>query len=174
MFVSPAMTGSLGHAVARIRCSVCTVPATKRPLTDRVSHLRSPDSGVVGQAVRYAIAGTTVFVWYLGTTTVLADGFGVTFQLALATGWVTAVFVHFTLQRYFVWVHHSEFALGFGGQVGRYLVVAGAQYAITAAATSVLPRALDLPVTAVYLATAITLAAANFLIFRGGVFHAEH
>jgi len=147
--------------------------ATKRPLTDRVSHLRSPDSGAVGQGLRYAIAGTTVAVWYLVTTTVLADVFGVPFQLALAIGFVSAILLHFTLQRFFVWVHHSEFALGLHAQVGRYLLVAGYQYAVTAAAVAILPRALDVPVTPVYLATAIALAATNFLIFRGGVFHAE-
>jgi len=174
MLVSAAMARSLEHAVARFRCSVCAVPAAKRSLSDHVVHLRSPDSGTVGQGLRYAIAGTTVALWYLGTTTILADVFGVAFQLALAIGFASAVLVHFTLQRFFVWVHHSEFALGLGAQVGRYLAVAGVQYAITAATTSVLPRILDLPVTLVYLATAITLATANFLIFRGGVFHAEH
>ena len=158
----------------RVRCSVCTVPAAKHPLADRVLHLRSPDSGAVGQGVRYAIAGTTVGLWYLVTTTVLADVFGVAFQLALAIGFVTAVLLHFTLQRFFVWVHHEEFALPLHRQAGRYLVVAGVQYAITAAAISVLPSALDLPVTPVYYATAIALASVNFLIFRGGVFHAEH
>jgi putative flippase GtrA len=149
------------------------VPATKRPLSDRVLHLRSPDSGTAGQGLRFAIAGTTVALWYLVTTTVLANVFGVAFQLALAIGFVTAVLLHFTLQRLFVWVHHSEFALGLGSQVGRYLVLAGTQYAITAAATAVLPRALGLPVIPVYYATVIVLASANFLILRGGVFHAE-
>jgi putative flippase GtrA len=146
--------------------------ATKRPLLDRVEHLRSPDSGTVGQGVRYAIAGSTVAVWYLTVTTILADGFGVVFQLALAIGFVSSVLLHFTLQRFFVWVHHSEFALGLGAQVGRYLVVALSQYAITAASTSLLPGALGLPVTPIYFATAITLASINFLVFRGGVFHA--
>jgi putative flippase GtrA len=150
------------------------VPTTKRPLTNRVSHLRSPDSGTVGQGLRYAIAGTTVALWYLVTTTVLADVFGVPFELALAIGFVTAMLLHFTLQRFFVWMHHSEFALGLSSQVRRYLVVAGVQYAVTVAATAVLPRALDLPVTLVYYTTAIALAAVNFLVFRGGIFHAEH
>jgi putative flippase GtrA len=149
------------------------VPATKRPLPDRALHLRSPDSGAVGQGVRYAIAGTIVALWYLATTTILADVVGVAFQLALAIGFVTALLLHFTLQRFFVWVHHSEFALGLGSQVRRYLAVAGAQYALTAAATAVLPSALGLPVTLVYYATVIVLASANFLIFRGVVFHTE-
>jgi putative flippase GtrA len=160
--------------VRGLRASVCTVPAIKRPLADHVSHLRSPDSGTVGEGLRYAIAGTIVALVYLATTTILAEFVGVAFQLALVIGFVTAVLVHFSLQRLFVWVHHSEFALGLGAQVGRYLGVAGFQYGVTAATTSVLPGALDLPVTAVYLATAITLASANFLIFRGGVFHAKH
>jgi hypothetical protein len=86
---------------------------------------------------------------------------------------VTALLLHFTLQRFFVWVHHSEFALDLGSQLRRYLLVAGAQYAITAAAVAVLPRALGLPVTLVYVATVIALASTNFLVFRGGVFHAE-
>ena len=146
---------------------------TKRPFVDRVLHLRSPDSGTVGQGLRYAISGTIVALWYLMATTVLADVLGLPFQLALAIGFVTAVLLHFTLQRFFVWVHHSEFALGLGAQVSRYLVVAGVQYAITAVAAAVLPGALGLPVLVVYYATAITLASVNFLVFRGGVFHAE-
>ena len=145
---------------------------TKRPLADHVGHLRSPDSGAVGQGLRYAVAGSIVALWYLVTTTVLAEVFGVPFQLALAIGFVSAVLVHFTLQRFFVWVHHTEFALGLGAQVGRYLAVAGTQYGITVAATSILPAALDVPVTPVYLVTAIALASVNFLVFRGGVFHA--
>jgi putative flippase GtrA len=167
------MAESLSHAVACVRASVYAMSASRRQFAERVSHLRSPDSGTVGQGLRYAVAGTIVALVYLATTTVLAEFVGVAFQLALASGFLTALLVHFTLQRFFVWVHHSEFALGLGAQVGRYLLVAGAQYAITAGTTSVLPRALDLPVTLVYLATAITLASTNFLIFRGGVFHAE-
>jgi putative flippase GtrA len=143
-------------------------------LASRLLHLRSPDSGTVGQGVRFGIAGSVVALWYLLTTTVLAELVGVAFQLALAIGFVTSLFVHFSLQRFFVWVHHSEFALGLGRQVGRYLLVAGVQYAITAAATSVLPHALDLPVTPVYIVTALALAAANFMIFRSGVFHTGH
>jgi len=50
----------------------------------------------------------------------------------------------------------------------------GRRYAITIAATSLLPGALDLPVTPVYSTIALALASANFLIFGGGVFHAEH
>jgi putative flippase GtrA len=148
------------------------VPVTKRQLTDRISHLGSPDSGSVGQGLRYALTGVFVALWYLATTTVLAEVVGLPFQLALVIGFLSTIIVHFTLQRLFVWVHHSEFALGLRAQVGRYLLLAGIQYAVTAAATSVLPGALGVPVTPVYLATALALAALNFLMFRGRVFHA--
>jgi len=156
------------------RCSVRSVRGARRSLVTRLLHLRSPDSGTVGQGFRYAVADTTVALWYLATTTILANVFGVAFQLALAIGFASSLLVHFTLQRFFVWVHHSEFALGLRSQVGRYLLVAGIQYSITAAATSLLPQTLGLPVTPVYLVTAITLAGLNFLIFRGGIFHTEH
>jgi putative flippase GtrA len=169
-----AQVADLNDGLERVGCSVSPVPAAKRSLADRVLHLRSPDSGTVGQGFRYALAGATVALWYLATTTILADGFGVAFQLSLAIGYATSVLLHFTLQRFFVWVHHSDFAISLGTQVRRYLVVAGTQYAITAAAIAVLPGALALPVTPVYFGTAITLVGANFLIFRGGVFHAEH
>ncbi len=150
------------------------VPPAKRPLTERFLSLRSPRSGTIGQGIRYALAGGTVAVVYLATTTVLANVVGLPFQLALAIGYVTGLCVHFTLQRVFVWVHDSEFALGIGEQAGRYLLVAGAQYGITALSTSVLPRWLGVPVIPVYFVTAISLTVVNFLIFRGGVFHAEH
>jgi putative flippase GtrA len=149
------------------------VAAPRKTIAARVMHLRSPESGTVGQGVRFAIAGGTVAVIYLATTTILAEVFDVEFQLALVIGTVTALLAHFTLQRLFVWVHHEEFALDLHAQVGRYLLVAAVQYGVTAASTAVLPDALDVPVTPVYLITALSLAAVNFLVFRGGIFHPD-
>jgi len=146
---------------------------TTKTIARRLLHLRSPESGVLGQGVRFVLAGGTVALIYLTTTTVLHHVFDMPFQLALIVGTVTGVLTHFTLQRLFVWVHHEEFALGLHEQVGRYLLLAGAQYALTALSTSVLPGVLDVPVTPVYFATAFTLAVVNFLVFRGRIFHAE-
>ncbi len=145
--------------------------APKKTISGRVHHLRSPESGVIGEGLRFAIAGGTVALIYLTTTTVLHEVFGVPFQLALIIGTLTGLTAHFTLQRVFVWVHHEEFALSVHAQVGRYLVVAAIQYTLTALSTSILPGALDLPVTPVYLATACSLAALNFLVLRGRIFH---
>src|SRR5262249_21236580 len=147
------------------------VASPRKTIASRVWHLRSPESGAVGQGVRFAVAGGVVALFYLTATTVLAEVFDVPFQLALIIGTATALVAHFTLQRLFVWVHHEAFALGLHAQVRRYLLVAAMQYSVTAATTAVLPKALGVPVTPVYLVTALVLAAINFLVFRGGIFH---
>jgi len=152
---------------------------TRPPQTSSASGHRAPrawglrlrGSGLLGQGGRYVLAGCTATVVYLGTTTVLADVVGLPFQIALVIGFCVGLVAHFTLQRFFVWAHHEEYALSFNRQAARYLVVAGAQYGLTAASTSVLPSALGLPVEIVYVATVAGLVSVNFLIFRNGVFH---
>ena len=139
---------------------------------DRVRHLASPEAGRLGQGVRFAIAGAVVTVVYVTTTTVLAQVFGVAFQVALAVGYVLGLCVHFTLQRVFVWVHHEEFVLSVHQQAGRYLLLAGLQYGVTAAAVAVFPSLLGLSSQIVYFGAVIVVTAANFLIFGSRVFHA--
>jgi putative flippase GtrA len=137
-----------------------------------VRRLNAPESGVVGQGVRFAVSGGTVALVYLATTTVLAEVAGLPFQAALAIGFCVGVAVHFTLQRLFVWTHHEEFALPLRHQVGRYLAVAATQYGVTAASTGLLPSALGVPTEVVYLATIAVVLSVNFLVFRNGIFHA--
>lgn len=146
---------------------------SRRSLGQRILYIRSPDSGIVGQGVRYALVGCVVAFIYVATTTVLADVFAVPFQLALSIGFVTGICVHFTLQRLFVWVNNAQFALGVRGQMGRYLLVAAFQYAVTTISTLLLPKALGVPVTIVYLVTAPMLTVISFLLFRSRVFHAR-
>jgi putative flippase GtrA len=140
---------------------------------DVVRALRSHESGLLGQGTRFVLAGGSVMVVYLTTTTVLANVVGLPFQLALVIGFCVGLMVHFTLQRTFVWAHTDEFALPLHHQAARYLTVAGIQYGLTAASTSLLPRALGLPTEVVYLATVAVLTIANFVIFRNGIFHAK-
>jgi putative flippase GtrA len=149
------------------------VATPRRSITASILHLRSPESGTVGQGVRFLVAGGTVAVIYLSTTIVLAEVFDVPFQVALIIGTVVALITHFSLHRLFVWVHHEEFALGLHEQVGRYLTLAATNYGVTATSTWLLPRALGLPVTPVYLCTVFALTVTNFLLFRGGIFHSE-
>jgi putative flippase GtrA len=135
-------------------------------------HLRSPDSGVVGQGVRFLLAGGVVVVVYVSTTIVLADVIGVHFQIALALGFLVAMAVQFTLYRGFVW-RHPEYALPMHHQAGRYVTAAAAGYGFSAACTSVLPSALGVPTEAVYVATVVALPIINFLILRFVIFHAK-
>jgi putative flippase GtrA len=139
---------------------------------DAAQYLASPDAGRVGQGVRFAIAGSVVMVVYVTTTTVLAQVFGVSFQVALVTGYVVGLCVHFTLQRVFVWVHHEEFMLKIYQQAGRYLLVAALQYGVTAAAVAVLPSLLGLSTQLVYFGAVVVVTATNFLVFGSRVFHA--
>jgi putative flippase GtrA len=138
-----------------------------------VRALREPDPGILRQGLRFAVAGGIVAVVYLTTTTVLAEVFGLPFQAALAIGFCAGLLVHFTLQRLFVWTHHQEFALPLHYQVGRYLIVAAAQYGVTVAATALLPSALGVSAESVYLVTVAVVVSTNFVVFRYGIFHAK-
>jgi putative flippase GtrA len=138
-----------------------------------VRNLRSPSSGVIGQGVRFALAGGIVALVYLTMTIMLADVFGVPFQAALATGFGVATIVHFTLQRVFVWIHHEEFALPVHHQAARYLAAASVQYGITAASTALLPSILGVSTEIVYLVTVAAVISTNFVVFRHGIFHGK-
>ncbi len=130
-------------------------------------------SSLYAQGARFVISGCIVALVYLFTTTVLAFAVGLPFELALAAGFATGIFVHFNLQRRFVWAHHAEFALPVRRQLGRYLPLMGMQYAVTALSTAVLPSALGLSVELVYLVTAFSVAAVNFLMFRHRIFYGK-
>lgn len=145
--------------------------AHSRGLLGLLSSHVSSRSSLVGQGVRFAAAGGMVALVYLGVTTVLSSVFGVPFQIALAIGFCTGLVLHFTLQRAFVWRHEQEYALPLHSQVRRYLLVAGLQYAVTAASTSLLPPILGVPTEIVYLATVAVILAFNFLVFRTRIFH---
>ena len=141
-------------------------------LLQLVRSLLSPGSGVVGQGVRFLLAGGVVVVVYVTTTIVLADVIGLHFQIALALGFLVAMAVQFTLYRGFVWAH-SEYALRMHHQAGRYLTAAALGYGLTAACTSVLPSALGVPTEAVYLVMVAALPVINFLLLRYVIFHAK-
>ncbi len=135
--------------------------------------LFEPDSGVLGQGVRYVLAGGVVSLVYLFTTTFLALVVGLPFEVALLIGFCFGLAVHFNLQRLFVWAHTEAFALPLRHQARRYLTFAGAQYGLTALSTSLLPALLGVPTEVVYLATALLLTSTNFLVFRHRIFHPQ-
>jgi putative flippase GtrA len=136
--------------------------------------LLTPESGLVGQSARYAVAGAFVAFVYLLTTTLLAEVAELPFYWALVLGFSLQLSVHFVLQRRFVWVHDEQFALSFKHQARRYLAVQAAQLGLTAATTSLLPGALGLSAEVVYLMTMALMTISNFLLFRNVVFHPEY
>lgn len=138
-----------------------------------IRDIRSPEWGIAGQGLRFAIAGSVVAAVYITVTTTLHGVLGVPFQIALVSGFTTGVVIHFTLQRVFVWRHYERFALAIHHQALRYIGVCFIQYGLTALSTAQLPKPLGLPVEVVYLITAIGLAGLNFVLFRGRVFHPE-
>ncbi len=133
--------------------------------------LLAPESGLLGQGARYALAGAFVAVVYLLTTTLLAEVAELPFHWALVLGFSLQLGVHFVLQRRFVWVHDQRFALSFKHQARRYLTVQAAQLGLTATTTSLLPGALGLSSEVVYLMTMALMTISNFLLFRNVVFH---
>jgi putative flippase GtrA len=134
-------------------------------------YLRSPQSGLRGQIVRFGLAGGLVTLLYLTVTTTLSQLLGFPFEIALTIGFVCALLLHFTLQRLFVWSHSDGFALPMRHQVRRYLVMAGTQYGCTAASTAVLPGAIGAPTELVYLATMAVVTTMGFLVMRFIIFH---
>jgi putative flippase GtrA len=139
-----------------------------------IRRLLAPESGLVGQGTRYAVAGAFVALVYLLTTTLLAEVAHIPFRWALVLGFSLQLGVHFTLQRRFVWVHEGQFALPITHQARRYLTVQGAQLGLTAATTSLLPGALGLSAEIVYLMTMGLMTISNFLLFRKVVFHPDY
>ena len=130
------------------------------------------DARAARQGVRFAVSGVVVALFYVGTTTALADGLNVPFQVALAVGFSAALALHFALQRLFVWRQAGPFTLALRRQLSRYLGVAALQYAGTAAITATLPSALDLPVTGVYIVTVAVASTVTFFVLRSAVFSA--
>jgi putative flippase GtrA len=123
----------------------------------------------IPQPVRFVMAGGTVALLYLCGTLVLNTA-GLPIQLAIPVAYVGSLVAQFTLQRFFVFANHDEFALGLRHQLGRYLVAAAVSYAVTAGLTAVLPGLLGVDERVVYVAVAIVVAGVTYLVVRTHVF----
>jgi putative flippase GtrA len=128
-------------------------------------------TGIQAQATRFVLTGATVAVFYVASTTFLNKVAATPFQVALAVGFLAAIALHFTLQRFFVWAQEAPFTLTLHRQLGRYLAMATLQYLVTAAATATLPSLFAASTFKVYLVTTAVVSVSTFLIFRSNVFH---
>ena len=147
--------------------------AARERLAAAVAWIRSPDLGVIGQGMRFALAGVTTAVVSLVTTITLAEGVGLPFEAAFAIGYAIAVMTHFTLQRVFVWMHREAFALPIHLQLVRYVPIALSNYGVVALAIAILPRLLGVAALFVYLGATLVVTLVSFLLFRTRVFHAD-
>jgi len=123
------------------------------------------------QLLRWAAAGGVVALVYLGATLVLSGPLGLPIQLAIPVAYVTAVALHFLLQRLVVFPSAKAFALSMHRQVVRYIGLGVAQYGVTALSTGLLPEILGTSEKVVYVATVIVLSAITFAVLRFRVFH---
>jgi putative flippase GtrA len=128
---------------------------------------------LTGSGLRYAIAGGTVALVYLGVPLALNGGAGLPIEVAIPIAYVLALCLQFNLQRHFVFRHVDEFALSQRSQAGRYVVIAAIQYPTTAVATAVLPGLLGLSERATFLAVSLTMSVVFFIVLRTRIFHPD-
>jgi putative flippase GtrA len=121
------------------------------------------------QLARFAASGGAVAAVYVSLT-VLLLAIETPAQVALAMGYVAGLLLHFTLNRRFVFASAGGFAHRLSAQGARYLLVAVAAYAATAAAMATLPGWLDAPEVAVFISVTGLVTVVNFVVLRSWVF----
>lgn len=122
-------------------------------------------------ALRYLLTGAVTAGLYLGLGLIFSGPVGLDIQLAIPLAYAITLLFHFSLQRYFVWAHREDYALGAGGQGVRYLIVAATQYVITALATALLPGVLGVSEQVVFVVGALAATVIVFTVMRLHVFH---
>jgi putative flippase GtrA len=125
----------------------------------------------ISQPLRFGASGALTAVTYLGGTLLLSGPLGISLQIAILVAYALSLCLHFTLQRYVVFRDHDRFELELHRQAGRYLAVAGAQYAFTATVIAVVPGLLHVDERVVYVVTALFAATVSFVLLRTRVFH---
>jgi putative flippase GtrA len=131
------------------------------------------DHPISGPTIRYAIVGVIVGIVYMGIPVGMNYAFGVPVEVAIPVAYVTAVSLHFTLQRFFVWRHIARFALSWRAQVARYAMMGVVQYPLTALLTAVLPAVLHLSQPATFVCITMGISLVTFIALRSFVFHED-
>jgi putative flippase GtrA len=129
---------------------------------------------LAGSTLRYAIAGAVVGLVYLGGPILLNGVLGLPIEVAIPISYLTAICLHFNLQRHFVFRHVAEFALSRREQAWRYVMIAAVQYPTTAVLTAVLPGLTGWSPQAAYLLIATTMSLTFFIVLRTAIFHPSH
>jgi putative flippase GtrA len=123
--------------------------------------------------LRYGIAGAIVAGVYLLIPLALNGGAGIPIEACIPVAYVTAVTLHFNLQRHFVFRHVDKFALSRREQIIRYIAVGLVQYPAVAVATAILPHLLHTSQRLVFVGVTVTMSLCLFLVLRTRIFHAS-
>lgn len=161
----------LFHSLCLARaCSLSPVPHAGHNV--RMRRLRSlANHPITASGVRYAIAGTIVAGVYVGIPIALNGGAGVPLEAVIPIAYLTAVILHFNLQRRFVFRHVDEFALSRRDQILRYVMAGVIQYPTTAIATALLPELFGISPRATFVVVTLTVSLIFFLVLRRHIFH---
>lgn len=119
--------------------------------------------------VRFVLSGSAVAACQFTTMPLLVAA-GVSNQLAVAGAYFSALVLHFTLNREFVFANSSGYALHLTVQGVRYVSVAFTSFAVTSAAVALLPGPLDVSPLAVFYGVSLVAAAVSFLVLSRWVF----
>jgi putative flippase GtrA len=119
--------------------------------------------------IRFVLSGGAVAVCQFATMPLLVAA-GASDQLAVAGAYFSALVLHFTLNREFVFASDSGYALHLTAQGVRYVLVALTSFAVTSAAVALLPGPLDVSPIAVFYVVSVLTAAVSFLVLRSWVF----
>jgi len=124
----------------------------------------------LAQLLRYATAGGTSALLYVGLTLLISGPVGLSIQVAILIAYVLAVVVNFLLQRHFVFRHEGDFALPPHRQALYYVLVGVIVVGGSAAATTWLPDLLGVSEQAVYIGTVAVTPLLTYTVFRFRVF----
>jgi putative flippase GtrA len=119
---------------------------------------------------RFALSAIAVQVFYASLMAVFLLALDLPRQGALAIGYASALVVHFTLNRHFVFAPAAGYTRGLTSQGRRYLVTAAVVYVVTALGLALLPDALGIPPYIAWLLLATTIGAVNFVLLSRFVF----
>jgi putative flippase GtrA len=122
---------------------------------------------------RFVFTGAVVAALYFGLLTALVVFADVPPQVALIVAFVSAVVVHFTMNRQFVFRSGTTYALHVTHQGIRYLGVVVGSYAVNALALAILPDLTGLHELVVIALTTGAVTVFTFLTLRDWVFRAS-
>jgi putative flippase GtrA len=127
---------------------------------------------IIGQALRFGIAGGIVTGVNLSIPIVLNDALGIPIEVVIPFAYIVSAALQFTLQRHFVFRHVKEFALSTRAQVMYYVMIGAVQYPTVALGTFILPKLVDISSKVAFLSTSLAFSVCLFLFMRRRVFHA--